>query len=142
MLLTMGVRDCPEQVEVYNKVMEAVRSGMQWGPVKRRLRGRLGEHPQWRLLLCGVWSGGHRHLHLHLQSLPLRDGSRVAQPVPDDILSSAWRSSLTRTSPPGACAARSRPALPPPSPITRSRRRCARAIRSMFARTRFAWRSW
>lgn len=26
MLLTMGVRDCPEQVEVYTKVMEVAKS--------------------------------------------------------------------------------------------------------------------
>ena len=28
MLLTMGVRDCPEQVEVYTKVMEVAKSKM------------------------------------------------------------------------------------------------------------------
>lgn len=29
MLLTMGVRDCPEQVEVYTKVMEVAKSNMK-----------------------------------------------------------------------------------------------------------------
>ena len=29
MLLTMGVRDCPEQVEVYTKVMEVAKSKLK-----------------------------------------------------------------------------------------------------------------
>lgn len=31
MLLTMGVRDCPEQVEVYTKVMEVAKSAENSG---------------------------------------------------------------------------------------------------------------
>lgn len=43
MLLTMGVRDCPEQVEVYSKVFEVAKSMWVVWVVKDRLPGRMGE---------------------------------------------------------------------------------------------------
>ena len=89
MLLMMGVRDCPEQVEVYSEVLGRVRGGGAWR-VRCRISGEVGEGGV-RVLLWVFRCGGHLRVLQHVQSVSVRVGSHVGRVVPQDILSGEGR---------------------------------------------------